>query len=265
MTSLACEEMALPALSVAEVAYVLSQRLSLSLTRMLVRNESCAALLQLDTDACLHLNHVYAPDARPEFLFFARELVSALHEWRVRSEYPFDVCATMRPSMPVSSVALPSWEVHIGVVPCTLPRHGVSTSEAMLDSCVAALRALDTCAPFCISKIILDTSSINYTTDMRAVFDLHQLIVPLMVHWLLQSDACDARPLMLGVYVPGTTGCEALLMRLYVHRRTVTETRLKRRKLAASGFNDTMYIAVTPCAALEVALRQRLNKSTHAA
>lgn len=255
MSSLVGEETALPALSVAEIAYVLSQRLTLSLTRMLVRNETSPALLQLDTDACLHLNRVYAQDDQSEFLFFMHELASALHEWRMHSLFPFDVRASMRVAACAATAGMTTWDVHIGVASSVLPRCTM-TREAILAACTAGLHT-----PFCISRVILDTSGMDYAVDMRVVLDLHQLLVPLMVHWLLQNHVCDARPLMLSMYVPSPVpGAETLLMRLYIHQRAAAETRLKRRKLTASGFTDNIYIAVTSCAALEVALRQRLHR-----
>ena len=258
MTSLVHEE-TLPALSIAEVAYALSQRLALSRLRMSIRNEASTALLQLDVDACLHLNRVYTPDERPEFLFFMHELASALHEWRVHSEHAFDVGASILPSSVSATSDIPAWDVHVAITPCALPRTP-STSEAMLDAHTAPLRVLDARTSFYVARVILDTGSMNSATDIRAAFNLHQLLIPLMVHWMLQSHACDVRPLMLSVYVSASSIEDTLLMRLYVHQRAVTETRTKRRKLAASGFNDTMYIAVTPCTVLEAALRQRLHK-----
>ncbi len=238
----------------AELAYELSRRLLASPAGVLVRNEADKSSLWLGTDVSLCMNRVYKPDDRVEFLFFIREFATALDDWRARSKHQYDL------RVHVQDVSRGVFDLHVNCVRTS----GVFAAApiSMFDALTEPFVLVDATTVLGLGKISVDMAACAHSDgggDTAAVLDLHARLVPVAMHWLLFCRPRDALPLMLSLYTSASSASsEALLMRLCVQQRDVTEARYKRRKLSAAGLCDTLYIAIAPCGLLERALRQRL-------
>ena len=243
----------LPVVTAAEFAYELSRRLLSSPAGVLVRNEADRSSLWLGTDVCLCMNRVYKPDDRVEFFFFIREFATALDDWCAHSKHQYDLRVHVQDvSRGVFNLQVNC--VRTGGVAATASTsvHGPLTEPFVLADATTVLG---------LGKIAVDMSACAHSDgggDTAAIVDLHARLVPVAAHWLLFCRPRDALPLMLSLYTPAPAASEALLMRLCIQQREVTEARYKRRKLSAAGLCDTFYIAIAACGPLACALRQRL-------